>query len=140
MSEKRLKTIKDRIYEYSDLQKLVRAMCDQNAKIIFSIFQDASDSEEEFNTDNWQVKAPDIDSTNPVFKGKVEFFIDYWRVADRPVYSPVYENPTWRDIINACNNLLQQGDPDGVYLEGMNTFKQTKSPDSVTKIEFCIGS
>lgn len=62
---------------------------------------------------------PDLASKDPVFQGHCQFLIDYWRVSDTPVFSEIYENPTWKDILNACNDLLQDGDRCGVFLENI---------------------
>lgn len=62
-------------------------------------------------------RQPDIFSDDAVVNGKVKFTIDYWRVSTSAVYSPIYENPTWKDVLNACNDLLQNGDHCGVFLE-----------------------
>jgi hypothetical protein len=62
---------------------------------------------------------PDLASTDPVLHGRCQFTIDYWRVSASPVFSKVYENPTWKDILNACNDLLQEGDKCGVFLENI---------------------
>lgn len=127
--------ILDRVYEYSDLQKLAHAMCTNKPVLIFSMF--ASIEEEEFDVNRWMVRAPDIDSTEPVFKGKVQFMTDYWRVSNMPLYSEVVENPTWMTIINIFNDMLQNGDGCGVYLEGFHTLKEV---GDVQVIQFAIGS
>lgn len=83
------------------------------------------------------VNAPDIKSYHPIITGKVQFVADYWRVADEPVYSPVVENPTWRVIIDIFNDMLQQGDRQGIYLEGLNL---TETKDDISTVRFQIGS
>lgn len=121
-----------RTYAYDELQELVASMCEQEPIVCFSIFESFDNSE-----GVWMVNAPDIESTNPVILGKVQFMTDYWRVSDEPVYSPIVENPTWQVIINIFNNMLQQGDRQGIYLEGLNLL-ETK--DNVKIVKFQIGS
>ena len=58
----------NRIYNYDDLQKLARAMCTNKPILIFSMFESVEGLEEE-GENVWSVNAPDIDSTEPVFKG-----------------------------------------------------------------------
>lgn len=125
----------NRIYNYDDLQKLAHAMCTNKPILSFSMFETI---EMNFNDeDKWAVKAPDIDSTEPVFKGKVQFVSNYWRVSDAPLYSEVVENPTWMMIINIFNDMLQNGDGCGIFLEG---FYIKNKIDDIQKIWFAIGS
>ena len=132
---KKINIALDRIYNYDDLQKLAHAMCTNKPILSFSMFETI---EMNFNDeDEWAVKAPDIDSTEPVFKGKVQFMTDYWRVSDVPVYSEVVENPTWMTIINIFNDMLQNGDECGIYLEGLYNLKEV---GDVKIIKFAIGS
>ena len=131
---KKINITLDRIYNYDDLQKLAHAMCNNKPILSFSMFETAASVDGE---DTWRVHAPDIDSTEPVFKGKVQFMTDYWRVSDVPLYSEVVENPTWMTIINIFNDMLQNGDNCGIYLEGFYLEKQV---DDVQVIRFTIGS
>ena len=124
----------NRRFEYNDLQKLSKAMCTNKPLIQFSIFKTnevLSDSKQ------WIVNAPDIDSTEPVIAGKVQFMTDYWRVSDVPVYSEVVENPTWMTIINIFNDMLQNGDECGIFLEGLIHDDEV---GDVKIIKFAIGS
>lgn len=125
-----------RTYEYDKLQELVASMCEQEPILNFSIFKT---NEDKSSADRciWFVDAPDIESTEPVILGKVQFMTDYWRVSDEPVYSPVVENPTWQVIINIFNNMLQQGDRNGIYLEGLVL---VNPKDDINTIRFQIGS
>ena len=118
---------------YSHLVDLVNTMIKGEEKIIFSIFETSEDS----NDDQWMVVHPDILSNDLVIEGNCVFFINYWRVADQPVYSEVVNNPTWKDIINVCNDLLKDGDGCGVFLENI-VFRSEKN--NVKQFEFHIGS
>ncbi len=133
---KKIDVVLDRTYEYDDLQKLARAMCTNKPILNFSMFKSVEGLEEE-GENVWNVNAPDIDSTEPVFKGKVQFMTDYWRVSDVPVYSEVVENPTWMMIINIFNDMLQNGDNCGIFLEGLYNLKEV---GDVKIIKFAIGS
>lgn len=133
---KKIDVVLDRTYEYDDLQKLARAMCTNKPILNFSMFESVEGLEEE-GENVWNVNAPDIDSTEPVFKGKVQFMTDYWRVSDVPVYSEVVENPTWMMIINIFNDMLQNGDHCGIFLEGLYNLKEV---GDVKIIKFAIGS
>ncbi len=133
---KKIDVVLDRTYEYDDLQKLARAMCINKPILNFSMFKSVEGLEEE-GENVWNVNAPDIDSTEPVFKGKVQFMTDYWRVSDVPVYSEVVENPTWMMIINIFNDMLQNGDNCGIFLEGLYNLKEV---GDVKIIKFAIGS
>lgn len=106
----------NRTYEYDDLHKLAKAMCTNKPMLQFSIFKT---NEELSDSERWMVNAPDIDSTEPVFTGLVQFVADYWRISDVPLHSKVVENPTWMTIINIFNDMLQNGDGQGIYLEGL---------------------
>jgi hypothetical protein len=124
----------DRIYDYDDLQKLAHAMCSNKPMLHFSMFETAESMDGE---DTWRVHAPDIDSTEPVLKGKMQFMTDYWRVSNVPIYSEVVENPTWMTIINIFNDMLQNGVGCGIYLEGLYNLKEV---GDIRVIKFAIGS
>lgn len=126
----------NRTYEYSELQELVASMCEQEPIVNFSIFK-TNEAKSTKDRDIWFVDAPDVESLDRVIACKVQFVADYWRVADEPVFSHVVVNPTWRDIINIFNDMLQQGDRQGIYLEGLNLL-ETK--DNVKIVKFQIGS
>jgi hypothetical protein len=121
-----------RTYEYRTLQEIAKGMCINKPMIEFSIFE-SFDNEEGV----WMVSAPDIESTNAVIGGEVQFIADYWRVAEMPIYSCVVKDPTWRDIINIFNDMLQQGYGQGVYLEGLIL---NEPDDNIDTVRFQIGS
>ena len=121
-----------RTYAYDELQELVASMCRQKPIVHFSIYESFDNAE-----GVWMVNAPDIESTNPVILGKVRFMADYWRVTDEPLYSDVVENPTWRTIINIFNDMLQQGDGCGIFLEDL---EMDEPKDGTDVVRFCIGS
>ena len=125
-----------RTYEYNELQELVASMCRQEPIVRFCIFK-TNEAKSTKDRNTWFVDAPDVESLDRVIACKVQFMTDYWRVSDEPVYSPVVVNPTWRDIINIFNDMLQQGDRQGIYLEGLNLL-ETK--DNVKIVKFQIGS
>lgn len=100
----------------STIKKLEAAvgslLADENQdekRVVFSVYRQAPGGSE--------VEHPDIESPEPILKGKYRFMIDYWRVANKPVYSQEFTDPTWKDAINACNRLLETGDGCGVFLE-----------------------
>jgi len=132
---KKINITLDRIYNYDDLQKLAHAMCTNEPILSFSMFETVKSMHDE--GPDWLVNAPDIDSTEPVFKGKVQFMTDYWRVSEVPLYSEVVENPTWMIIINIFNDMLQNGDGQGIYLEGL--YEENKVGD-IQIYRFAIGS
>lgn len=106
-------------YLYNDLKSKADEMIDSERKLIeFSIFETISGRDEE-----WMVKAPDIESTEPVIEGDVIFYSDYWRLTaynkDEKVFTTVFTNPTWKDIINSVNNMLLRTCNYGLYLEGL---------------------
>jgi hypothetical protein len=105
--------------------------------VCFSIFKDAPG--EKFPTDDgpWWIMIPDIESDRPIFDGKVQFMIDYWRVAEEPILSAVINNPTWKDAIMAVDSLMASGDGCGVFLENFNV---SSCENDVTVIEAVIGS
>lgn len=131
---KKISITLNRLYEYTDLQKLAHALCNNKPILRFSMFETAASVDGE---DTWRVHAPDIDSTEPVIVGKVQFMTDYWRVSDVPVYSEVVENPTWMTIINIFNDMLQNGDKCGIFLEALYNLKEV---GDVKIIKFAIGS
>jgi len=122
-------------YTISNLNGIVESLIDKGKEcvVVFSMYKLGEDIE----SDDYTVTSSDLLSTKPIFKGKCVFSIDYWRISPKPVYSKEYIDPTWKDIINACNDLLINGDRCGVYLESINFVKKT---DGVSYFEFGIGS
>ena len=123
-----------RTYEYGELQELAISMCTREPILNFSMFN----TKEGAAVDGvWRVHAPDIESYHPVIDGKVQFMTAYWRVTDEPLYSRIVENPTWRVIIDIFNTMLQNGDRQGIYLEGLNV---VEVKDDIKIVLFQIGS
>ncbi len=125
-----------KVFLYNDLQRKASEMIDSNKKLIeFSIFKDIGGLDEE-----WKVKAPDIESTKPFIEGDVVFYSDYWRLTDcnkgENVYSVVYTNPTWKDIINAVNNMLLRTCRYGLFLEGLTQLETSEDGHKMVCIEF----
>lgn len=115
--------------EYKVLQETVNSYIDKDKKklINFSIFN----TEECAGDNQWFIDCPDITSSEPVFEGDCSFTINCWRVSPSPVTSPTISNPTWKDIIIACNDLLQQGDECGIFLEAINKVEEGKYTFSI---------
>lgn len=93
------------------------------------------------------VSKKEILSKKPVIKGEVKLFIDYWRVDPYPAYAKtkdgeerVFSNPAWKDIINACNDILKMGDRCGVFLEGILTHDNMGEDGKIKHVELLIGS
>jgi len=123
-------------YLYDDLQSKAHAMIDSERKLIeFSIFKTISGSGEE-----WKVKAPDIESTEPVIEGDVVFYSDYWRLTaynkDEKVFTTIFTNPTWKDIINSVNNMLLRTCNYGLYLEGLSEESKKVEGCKMVRVEF----
>ena len=126
----------NQVSTYKELQNLVKELIDKDKEklIQFSMFNTVSyDKSEE-----WIIQHEDLSSSKPLFEGRCIFFIQNWRVSEEgPVYSREYENPTWKEAINACNDLLQGGDRCGVFLEDV---KVSKKENEIIYVEFLIGS
>lgn len=125
-----------KVFLYNDLQSKTREMIDSKRKLVeFSIFKDMGGCDYA-----WKVKAPNIESSKPVIEGDVVFYSDYWRLleytSDEKVFTTVYTNPTWKDIINATNNMLLRTCDYRLFLEGLT--EDTKEIDGckMVKIEF----
>lgn len=126
----------NKVSSYKELQNLVEGLIDKDKEkvIQFSMFDTICCD----TLDQWIIQHDDLSSSQAVLEGRCIFFIDYWRVSEEgPVYSREYENPTWKDIINACNGLLLGGDRCGVFLEDLKVSKKEKG---ITYVEFLIGS
>lgn len=107
---------------YDTLQSAARGMCKDTSRqgnkgLVFSIFESAYGTPGK----DWVVKHPDIWSEEPVFTGDCIFMTDYWRVADKEIYSAIMRDPTWADIISECNRQLidpEDGSTAQLFLEG----------------------
>ena len=125
-----------KVMRYDDLQRKSNELIDGKKTLAeFSIFKDMGGRDEE-----WMVKAPDIESTKPVIEGDVVFYSDYWRLTDynegEKVYSIVYTNPTWKDIISAANNMLLRTCRYGLFLEGLTQLETSEEGHKMVCIEF----
>jgi hypothetical protein len=107
--------------EYKELCRLTDELIESDKKLVeFSIFRDVSS-----DIDNWIVSAPDITSDKPIVDGEVVFFSDYWCLTDdlkpfsNEIESRVYTNPTWKDIINAANEMIEKTCGYSLFLEGI---------------------
>lgn len=125
--------------DYSDLQCQVGKMvAPAPCRMIFSMFESVSEMKMD---GSWLVKAPDLFSTRPIWSGPIRFVIDYWRFGNEKRVSPTYSNPTWKDLIQACNELmLTYGDGDGVYFEGTKDPQDTPEMTGLRHVELVIGS
>lgn len=126
-----------KVFLYNDLQDKANAMIDSERKLIeFSIFKDGDG----YADKEWKVKAPDIESSKPVIEGDVVFYSDYWRLTaynkDEKVFTTVYTNPTWKDIINAANNMLLRTCDYGLFLEGLTEDSKKVDGYKMVCIEF----
>ena len=125
-----------KVMRYNDLQRKSDELIDGEKNLIeFSIFKDMGGRDEE-----WMVKAPDIESTKPVIEGDVVFYSDYWRLTDynegEKVCSVVYTNPTWKDIINAANNMLKRTCKYGLFFEGLTQLETSEEGHKMVCIEY----
>jgi hypothetical protein len=127
--------------EYKELCRLTDELIESDKKLVeFSIFRDVSSDH-----DNWIVSAPDITSDKPIIDGEVVFISDYWRLIDhltyntesREIESRVYTNPTWKDIINAANEMLACTCQCSLFLEGL---APRGVANSVKRVEIEFGS
>ena len=122
------------VMSYHELQRKSKELIGREGKnlIEFSIFKDMGERNEE-----WVVKAPNITSSKPVIEGEVVFYSDYWRLTEhnkgKEVHSKVYYNPTWKDIINAANDMLKETCKYGLFLEGL-----TQANNSANEKMVCI--
>jgi len=115
---------------YDTMQKAAHAMCKHKSKggrvgIEFSMFE--SDGGCPIKGD-WIVKHPDIWSDKPVFEGTCVFYSDYWRIADKPVYSEDMPNPRWEEIISEAGRQLidpEDGSTACLFLEGFRELEPT---------------
>jgi hypothetical protein len=108
--------------EYKELCNLTDELIESDKKLVeFSLFRDVSS-----DIDNWIVSAPDITSDKPIVDGEVVFISDYWRLTDHlkpfsnEIESRVYTNPTWKDIINAANEMIEKTCECSLFLEGLS--------------------
>lgn len=116
---------------YNTLEKAAKAMCKHksaqgNIGLSFAMFETNKDDKGDIN--NWIVDHPDIWSDEPVFLGTCVFYSDYWRIADKPVYSDDMPNPRWEEIISECNRQLIDPEDQStacLYLEGFRELQPT---------------
>jgi hypothetical protein len=118
--------------EYNKLCKQVANLVGKGPVFDFSII---SSHESE---DGFYVNHPDLNSKEPVIKGKVQFNANYWRINESgSVSTPILENPTWKDILIATNNLLKENDAGGIFLESLVI---TDESNGIKQVELEFGS
>ena len=125
-----------REYLYTELLRKSDELIPGERVVEFSIFNDKGGPD-----DSWRVEAPDIESNEPVIEGDVVFYCDYWRVTDyndgREAVSKKYHNPTWKDIINAANEMVKKTCGCQLFLERL---VEADSGKGYKKICFEFGS
>lgn len=118
--------------EYNDLCKQAEKIVGKDPVFEFSILESVN------SETGFYVKHPDLNSTTPVIPGKVQFNCNYWRVNESgSVQTPILENPTWKDILVATNNLLEKNDAGGIFLENLAI---TDEINGVKHVELEFGS
>ena len=117
--------------EYNKLCKQVEKLVGKDPAFEFSVMN-SHDSE-----DGFYVNHPDLGSKDPVLKGKVQFNANYWRISENAVSTPVLENPTWKDILIATNNLLEENEAGGIFLEALVI---TDESNGIKQVELEFGS
>lgn len=136
--DKRNRLMLTKEIEYDDLQKQVaQIVAPTPCKMVFSMFVESSPLAE----NSWIVNAPDLLSQKPIWSGRIQFVINYWRFGDVPRFSPSYTRPTWKDLIIACNDLMiKYGDGDAIFFEGTKDPEETKKLSGTRYVELVIGS
>jgi len=110
-----------------------------NIGLSFAMFETNKNDSVDIN--NWIVDHPDVWSDEPVFQGACVFYSDYWRIADKPVYSEDMPNPRWREIINECARQLidpSDGSTACLFLEGF--YELDSKSDGTRVFEIIWGS
>ena len=95
--------IKTILAPYSVLSQLVYNIVDQPQRVFFSIFDVIEEGKEEEDS---LVQYPDLESTEPVIPGLVRLVINNKEYSPNLVLSENISDPTWKDILNICNDLL----------------------------------
>jgi len=128
----RINPIYSETSEYNTLSEKVKEIIGKRPCFEFSIIESV-DTEKGF-----YVKHPNLNSNEPVVSGKVQLGTDYWRVNEsKRVNTPVLENPTWKDILVATNNLLEENDAGGIFLEFLTIKDEV---DGIKQVELEFGS
>jgi hypothetical protein len=117
--------------EYNKLCKQVEKLVGKDPVFEFSIMS-SHDSDEGF-----YVNHPNLKSKDPVIKGKAQFNANYWRINENAVSTPILENPTWKDILIATNNLLEENEAGGIFLEALVI---TDESNGIKQVELEFGS
>ena len=95
---------------YSKLSETVYNMVEQPQRIFFSIFE-TMEGEESI------CRYPDIESSQAVIQGEVQFIIRDEDQGREPIKSSVLNNPNWKSILQAANDMLQHREPSIGFLE-----------------------
>jgi len=118
--------------EYKEMSNSVESLIGKPPRFEFSIF------ESDYSKEGFYVKHPDLHSTKPIVEGKVQFAADYWRINETTeVKTPILENPTWKDILVATNNLLEENNAGGIFLEFLTI---TDEINGIKQVELEFGS
>ncbi len=117
--------------EYNKLCKQVEKLVGKDPVFEFSIMGSAE------SENGFYVTHPDLNSKEPVIKGKVQLNANYWRISENTVSTPILENPTWKDILVATNELLEDNDAGGIFLESLVI---TDDSNGLKQVELEFGS
>jgi hypothetical protein len=120
------------VSEYNQLCKQVKTLVGKPPAFEFSIIS-SYDSD-----DGFYVNHPNLESQEPVVEGKVQFHANYWRINESgAVSTPILENPTWKDILTATNDLLEENKASGIFLESLVVTNVSKG---IKQVELEFGS
>lgn len=124
--------------EYNILSKKVQEIVGKRPSFEFSIIKSVDDGKDEEINERFYVNHPNLESGETILKGKVQFGTDYWRVNEtKRVCTPVLNNPTWKDVLVATNNLLEENNAGGIFLEALTITGET---NGIKQVELEFGS
>lgn len=102
-----LNTLPSTLAPYSMLSRGVYELVEQPQRVFFSIYDTMkAEGEEPGITNDMVVHFPDIHSTDALIHGECTFTINNPIFSPEVIQSDTLVNPTWKDVLNCCNNLL----------------------------------
>jgi hypothetical protein len=103
---------------YSQLSHDVAGMFPmEQQRVFFSIFETLNEEVyEEGNAAEWQVRYPDIHSSEPAIPGNCKLVI---KENSKEFFSEPLHDPTWTDVLQNLNTLLGKTDSQIGFLEAI---------------------
>lgn len=95
---------------YSQFSDAVYNVVEQPQRVFLSIFDVVETIQDETGDEYSVISCPDVESDDIILNGECKFSINNSIFSSEHLISDIVSNPTWRTILNICNDMLGKCD------------------------------